>query len=206
MKFAFPGYSVWVRAWQAQVGRATLYLLDTNDPANPPFHRGITSELYGGEPETRLLQEIVLGVGGWRLLRKLGFRRKSVISTKDTQPWPCLNGRARSWKRPGNPLKLHWPQLARAIFSPRTQRCPQDSNRFPPELITKYCRPYAENELKISLVDLLSLGRENPNDDNEQFNMAHLALRGSGAVNGVSRLHGEVSRDLFQSFFSALAA
>ena len=74
LKFAFPGYSVWVRAWQAQVGRAMLYLLDTNDPANPPFHRGITSELYGGGSETRLLQEIVLGVGGWRLLRKLGYR------------------------------------------------------------------------------------------------------------------------------------
>jgi starch phosphorylase len=74
LKFDLPGYSVWVRAWQAQVGRATLYLLDTNDPANPPFHRGITSELYGGGPETRLLQEIVLGVGGWRLLRELGYR------------------------------------------------------------------------------------------------------------------------------------
>src|SRR5262249_18930621 len=74
LKFELPGYSIWVRAWQAQVGRATLYLLDTNDPANPPFHRGITSELYGGGPETRLLQEIVLGIGGWRLLRELGYR------------------------------------------------------------------------------------------------------------------------------------
>ena len=66
-EIALPGYSVWLRAWQAQVGRVRLYLLDSNDAANYPVHRGITSELYGGGSELRLKQELLLGIGGWRL-------------------------------------------------------------------------------------------------------------------------------------------
>ncbi len=69
-----PGYPIWLRAWQVQVGRVKLYLLDSNDLANFPAHRGITSELYGGGPELRLQQEIVLGIGGWRLLHALGIQ------------------------------------------------------------------------------------------------------------------------------------
>ncbi|HET7212183.1 MAG TPA: alpha-glucan family phosphorylase, partial [Terriglobia bacterium] len=71
LEIALPGYSVWLRAWQVQVGRVKLYLLDSNDAANFPAHRGITSELYGGGPELRLKQELLLGIGGWRLLRAL---------------------------------------------------------------------------------------------------------------------------------------
>jgi starch phosphorylase len=74
LEIALPGYSVWVRTWQVQVGRIKLYLLDTNDAANIPVHRGITSELYGGGQELRLKQEIVLGMGGWRLLAALGIK------------------------------------------------------------------------------------------------------------------------------------
>ncbi|MGB8772784.1 MAG: alpha-glucan family phosphorylase, partial [Terriglobales bacterium] len=73
LEIALPGYSVWVRAWQVQVGRVKLYLLDTNDAENFPAHRGITSELYGGGPELRLVQELLLGIGGWRLLQALGI-------------------------------------------------------------------------------------------------------------------------------------
>jgi len=73
LEIALPGYSVWLRAWQVQVGRIKLYLLDSNDAANYPVHRGITSELYGGGPELRLKQELLLGIGGWRLLRALGI-------------------------------------------------------------------------------------------------------------------------------------
>ena len=74
LEIALPGYSVWLRTWQVQVGKAKLYLLDTNDLANLPAHRGITSELYGGGPELRLKQELVLGIGGWRLLAALGIQ------------------------------------------------------------------------------------------------------------------------------------
>ncbi|HZQ45975.1 MAG TPA: alpha-glucan family phosphorylase, partial [Verrucomicrobiae bacterium] len=74
LEIILPGYSVWVRAWQVQVGRVKLYLLDSNDAANFPAHRGITSELYGGGPELRLKQELLLGIGGWRLLTSLGIK------------------------------------------------------------------------------------------------------------------------------------
>ena len=73
LKIELPGYSVWLRTWLVQVGRIKLYLLDSNDAANFPIHRGITSELYGGGPEIRLKQEMVLGIGGWRLLKALGI-------------------------------------------------------------------------------------------------------------------------------------
>ena len=72
LEIELPGRKVWVRAWQAVVGRVKLYLLDSNDPANSPVERGVTSELYGGGPELRLAQEMLLGIGGWRLLEKLG--------------------------------------------------------------------------------------------------------------------------------------
>src|SRR5450432_3639908 len=74
LEIILPGYSVWLRAWQVQVGRVKLYLLDSNDAANFPAHRGITSELYGGGPELRLKQELLLGIGGWRLLAALGIK------------------------------------------------------------------------------------------------------------------------------------
>jgi starch phosphorylase len=200
IKFALPGYNVWVRAWQAHVGRATLYLLDTNDPANPPFHRGITSELYGGGPETRLLQEIVLGVGGWRLLRKLGIHPEVCHLNEGHAAFAVLE-RARSFmKETGQPFEVALAATrAGNLFTTHTA-VPAGFDRFAPELVAKYFAVYAD-ELKISLHDLMALGRENPEDINEQFNMAYLAIRGSGAVNGVSRLHGEVSRGLFQSLF-----
>jgi len=200
VKFALPGYSVWVRAWQAQVGRATLYLLDTNDPANPPFHRGITSELYGGNSETRLLQEIVLGVGGWRLLRKLGYRPEVCHLNEGHAAFAVLE-RARTFmEETGQPFEIALAATrAGNLFTTHTA-VPAGFDRFAPELIAKYLREYTD-EVEITVRDVLALGRENPDDANEQFNMAYLAIRGSGAVNGVSQLHGEVSRTLFQSLF-----
>jgi glycogen phosphorylase len=200
LKFAFPGYCVWVRAWQAQVGRAMLYLLDTNDPANPPFHRGITSELYGGGSETRLLQEIVLGVGGWRLLRKLGYRPEVCHLNEGHAAFAVLE-RARTFmEETGQPFEIALAATrAGNLFTTHTA-VPAGFDRFAPDLVAKYLEDYAE-EVKISLRDVLALGRENPDDHNEQFNMAYLAIRGSGSVNGVSRLHSEVSRTLFQSLF-----
>ena len=69
-----PGFKLWLRCWKVEVGRAHLYLLDSNDLANPPAFRGVTSELYGGDAELRLKQELILGIGGWRMLRALGLR------------------------------------------------------------------------------------------------------------------------------------
>ncbi len=201
LEIPLPGYKLWLRTWQVQVGRVNLYLLDTNDPANPPAHRCITSELYGGGPELRLKQEMVLGIGGWRLLKALGIEPE-VCHLNEGHAALLVLERARSFMeetghsfeealavtRAGNMFTTHTPVAA-------------GFDRFSPGIIRQYLTWYAEKGLGISIEDLLALGRLNPRDSSEDFNMAHLAMRGSAAVNGVSRLHGEVSRRIFQPLF-----
>jgi starch phosphorylase len=196
-----PGFMLRIRTWQVQVGRTKLYLLDTNDPENLPEYRGITSELYGGGPELRLQQERVLGIGGWRLLRALKIE-PSVCHLNEGHAAFAVLERARCFTedngvpfaealaatRAGNLFTTHTPVAA-------------GFDRFEPWLMADRCREYAERELGITFGEMMALGRKDPQDNNEPFNMAYLAIRGSGAVNGVSRLHGEVSRRIFSSIF-----
>ncbi len=199
--FLPPGAKVWIRTWEVQVGRTRLYLLDTNDPANLPQHRGISTELYGGDPETRLKQELVLGIVGWRLLRALGIQPEVCHLNEGHAAFAVLE-RARSYMEDtGRPFHEAL-EITRAgnIFTTHTAVA-AGFDRFLPELIRQYLSAYAEQELGISVKELFALGRINPEDDSEPFNMAYLAIRGSGSVNGVSRLHGHVSRRLFQPLF-----
>jgi glycogen phosphorylase len=201
LEVALPGYSVWLRAWQVQVGRVKLYLLDSNDAANFPAHRGITSELYGGGPELRLKQELLLGIGGWRLLSALGIQPEVCHLNEGHAAFAVLE-RARSFmEATGQPFDVAL-AVTRAgnLFTTHTAVA-AGFDCFTPTLIEQYLGGYAQQKLGITLNDLLALGRQNANDSSESFNMAYLALRGSGAVNGVSRLHGEVSRKLFQALF-----
>jgi starch phosphorylase len=201
LAIALPGSKFWIRVWQVQVGRVKLYLLDTNDPANPPTLRGITSELYGGGPELRLKQELVLGIGGWRLLRALGLRPEVCHLNEGHAAFAVLE-RARSYMEDnGKPFDVAL-AVTRAgnLFTTHT---PVEAgfDRFAPSLMERYLRKYAEEKLSISFDELLALGRGDRNDASEPFNMAYLATRGSGAINGVSKLHGQVSRRLFQPLF-----
>jgi len=201
LKIALPGYSVWLRVWQVQVGRVKLYLLDTNDAANFPAHRGITSELYGGGPELRLKQEMVLGIGGWRLLVALGIQPEVCHLNEGHAAFAVLE-RARSFmKETGQPFEVAL-AVTRAgnLFTTHTA-VGAGFDRFAPALIEQYLGWYAQEKLGITIHELLALGRQNPNDASESFNMAYLAIRGSGAVNGVSQLHGKVSRHLFEPLF-----
>ena len=201
IEIALPGYSVWLRAWQVQAGRVKLYLLDSNDAANLPIHRSITSELYGGGPELRLKQELLLGIGGWRLLSALGIKPEVCHLNEGHAAFATLE-RARSFmEETGQPFESAL-AVTRAgnIFTTHTAVA-AGFDRFTPALIEQYLGGYAEKKLGITLHDLLALGRQNPNDPSESFNMAYLAIRGSGAVNGVSRLHGKVSRHLFEPLF-----
>jgi starch phosphorylase len=196
-----PGFRLWIRTWEVEVGRVKLYLLDTNDPANLPEYRGITSELYGGGPRLRISQEQVLGIGGWRLLRALGIQPEVCHLNEGHAAFAVLE-RARDYMvdakvsfeaaltitRAGNLFTTHTPVEA-------------GFDKFAPELMERRFRAYLQDALHISISDLLALGRRNPEDASEPFSMALLALRGSGAVNGVSRLHGKVSRRLFQNLF-----
>ena len=196
-----PGRSLHLRTWYAQVGRRSLLLLDSNDLLNVPGDRGITSELYGGGTEMRLQQEMVLGIGGWRLLERLGMdcpvchlneghaafailERAHQYMSRNDQTFPV----ALRITRAGNLFTTHTPVEA-------------GFDRFEPDLFSLYFREYA-GELGIGLDELLALGRADAADANEPFNMAYLAVRGAGAVNGVSRLHGEVSRRIFQPLFA----
>ncbi len=198
---SMPGVKLWIRVWQVKVGRVKLYLLDTNDPANLPSFRGITSELYGGGPELRLRQELVLGVGGWRLLRALGLEPEVCHLNEGHAAFAVLE-RARSYMADNaQPFDVAL-AVTRAgnLFTTHTA-VEAGFDRFAPSLIERYLRKFAEAELSISFDDLLALGRRNRQDSSEPFNMAYLAIHGSGAINGVSKLHGQVSRQLFQPLF-----
>jgi starch phosphorylase len=201
LEIALPGYSVWLRAWQVLVGRVKLYLLDSNDAANFPAHRGITSELYGGGPELRLKQETLLGIGGWRLLAALGIKPDVCHLNEGHAAFAVLE-RARSFMQENaQPFDVALAATrAGNLFTTHTAVA-AGFDRFTPSLIEQYLGHYATDKLGITLHDLLALGRQNPDDPSENFNMAYLAIRGSGSVNGVSRLHGQVSRQLFSPLF-----
>jgi starch phosphorylase len=201
LEIALPGYAIWLRAWQVQVGRVKLYLLDSNDAANFPAHRGITSELYGGGPELRLKQEMLLGIGGWRLLAALGIKPEVCHLNEGHAAFAVLE-RARSFMAETGCTFEVALAVTRAgnLFTTHTAVA-AGFDRFAPALIEQYLSGYASTQLGITLHDLLALGRQNPSDASEPFNMAYLAIRGSGAVNGVSSLHGRVSRHLFAPLF-----
>jgi glycogen phosphorylase len=196
-----PEAKIWVRAWQAQVGRAKLYLLDTNDSANLPTHRGIASELYGGGQEMRLKQEMVLGMCGWRLLSALGLHPEVCHMNEGHAAFVVLERALSFMQQHGQPFNIAL-TVTRAgnLFTTHT---PVEAgfDRFAPDLMKQYLAQYGERELRIGFDELMALGRRDPRDRSEPFNMAYLATRGSGAVNGVSRLHGKVSREIFQSLF-----
>ncbi|MGO8756248.1 MAG: alpha-glucan family phosphorylase, partial [Gallionellaceae bacterium] len=201
LEVALPGYSVWLRAWQVQVGRVKLYLLDSNDAANYPAHRGITSELYGGGPDLRLKQELLLGLGGWRLLRALGLQPEVCHLNEGHAAFAVLERARNFMEETGQPFEVAL-AVTRAgnLFTTHTAVA-AGFDRFAPALIEQYLGGYADKKLGITLHDLMALGRQNSNDSAENFNMAYLAIRGSGAVNGVSRLHGQLSRQLFKPLF-----
>jgi len=201
LQIQLPGSKIWLRCWEVSVGRAKLYLLDTNDFANTAAHRGITSELYGGDAEMRLKQEIVLGIGGWRLLRALGLTPEVCHLNEGHAAFAVLE-RACSYMEDHKKTFDLAMNITRAgnIFTTHTA-VSAGFDRFDPMLIRTYLSHYAVDELAISVDDLLALGRQNPEDNSEPFNMAYLAVRGSGQINGVSKLHGKVSREIFQTLF-----
>ena len=201
LKIELPGYSVWLRTWLVQVGRIKLYLLDSNDAANFPIHRGITSELYGGGSELRLKQEMVLGIGGWRLLKALGIHAEVCHLNEGHAAFAILERAADFMENTGQPFDNAMTSTRPGnIFTTHTAVA-AGFDLFSPNLIDQYMGEYAEKKLGISRQQLLTLGRADALNQSEKFNMAYLAIRGSGAVNGVSRLHGEVSRHIFEPLF-----
>jgi len=202
LELQFPGRKVWLRAWQANIGRVTLYLLDSNDGANMPFHRGITSELYGGGSELRLMQELVLGIGGWRLLQLLNIKADVCHLNEGHAAFAVLERAACFMEHTGKPFDVAL--AATRVGNLFTTHTPVAAgfDRFDPPLVSRYLQSLVAPLMPgITMDELLALGRLNSADSSEPFNMAYLAIRGSGAINAVSRLHGAVSRDIFADLF-----
>lgn len=186
----FPGRTVFFRVYKAMVGNIPLYLLDSNDFLNEPTDRGITSELYGGGIETRLKQEVALGIGGVRLLKALGIEADIFHLNEGHAAFATLERaryREESFEEAFKKVK------EKTLFTTHT---PVEAgfDRFPIDIMRTGFAEYAKS-LGISIEDLLALGQVEKSDP---FNMAYLAVRGSAYVNGVSKLHGEVSQKLFE--------
>jgi starch phosphorylase len=197
IRVGFPGRMVAAQIWEAQVGRVRLYLLDTNVEENSPEDRTITSELYGGDVETRIQQEIVLGIGGVQALHELDIHPAVYHMNEGHSAFMALERARRCMESRNVPFEVAL-EATRAgnLFTTHTP-VPAGIDLFSPELMDKYFGGYYPS-LGISRKDFLALGRENPNDKAEPFSMAVLAFRAAASANGVSRLHGEVSRKMWQ--------
>lgn len=201
VEIGFPGRQILAQIWKAQVGRVPLYLLDTNIKDNTPEDRKVTGALYGGDRELRIQQEIVLGIGGMRALKVMGIRPTVCHMNEGHSAFLGLErtrmvmeelglsySEARQLAAAGNVFTTHTPVAA-------------GFDRFDPWLMEKYFREYSEC-LRLSFERLLGFGRQNQLDSNEPFNMANLAARHSSCANGVSRLHGHVTRKMVHSMWS----
>ena len=200
VSIAFPGRSVFAKAWRVNVGRVGLFLLDTDIEENSSEDRGITSRLYGGDSEMRIKQEMFLGVGGIRLLEAMGMKPTIYHCNEGHAAFSGLE-RLRVYINKHNLDFDVALELVRAstLFTTHTP-VPAGHDAFEEHLIRTYMPHYA-NRMNISWERFMGLGRFNPNNPNEKFSMSVLATNLSQEVNGVSKIHGRVSREMFQSLW-----
>ncbi|NOY06136.1 MAG: alpha-glucan family phosphorylase, partial [Chlorobi bacterium] len=187
-------------AWRINVGRVTIYLLDTDRPENELHHRDITAHVYGGDSTTRIMQEIVLGIGGVRFLRKIGvepgvfhmneghpaFLTVELLREKITEGLP--REEAQAWVKNRCTFTTHTP-------------VPAGHDRFSPDMM-EYIMAGFLKSLDMDMRELMSFGRVRPDNPEEPFCMTVLALKLSRAANGVSELHGRVSREMWKDVFN----
>lgn len=195
-----PARQLFLRVWLVQVGRISLYLLDSNDLMNSPVDQAITAELYGGGDEMRLLQEIVLGIGGWRLLDALEIPAEICHLNEGHAAFVALE-RIRAFQQQHQVCfdQALWATRAGNIFTTHTP-VSAGFDRFSPELIEQYLTEYVQS-LGISFAQFLALGQTSVDHSDKRFNMTYFALRTCAAVNGVSHLHGQVSQQLFHHLY-----
>ena len=196
-----PTGTVHAQIWRAQVGRIPLYLLDTNIPENPaPADRDITDQLYGGDAELRLKQELMLGIGGMRALEALGLDPVVYHMNEGHSAFLALERTRRLMAAQG--LSFEEARTAASAGLVFTTHTPVAAGHdaFPPDLMARYFESY-RRELGLSLPDLLGLGRQDPANGAEPFAMSVLALRFATYANGVSRLHGRVSRKMWRGLW-----
>jgi glycogen phosphorylase len=203
IKVPFPGREVQARVWRIQVGRVPLYLLDTNIPQNNSDDRQITSRLYGGDNDMRVRQEMILGIGGVRALRELG-KMPTVCHMNEGHSAFCGLERIRIFMEEQNVdfATAREAVTAGTVFTTHTP-VPAGNDIFAPQLVENYFSSFLP-QLKIDKNEFLGLGRQNPRDLNEPFCMTVLAIRLSNSSNGVSKLHGTVSRKMWKNIWPDL--
>ena len=195
----YINYQVYAYVWKVQVGRVPLYLLDTDNELNSEFDRPITFQLYGGDWENRLKQEILLGIGGMLTLKAMGIT-KDVYHCNEGHAALCNLYRLTDYIKQGLTFNQAM-ELVRAsgLYTVHTP-VPAGHDYFDEGLFGKYMSGYAQ-QLGITWDELMDLGRINPGDKNERFCMSTFACNTCQEVNGVSWLHGKVSQDMFSGIW-----
>lgn len=194
--------SVKYQAWRLQVGRVPVYLLDTNLPQNEDRFRSLTAHVYGGDQDTRIGQEVLLGIGGVRLLRTLGIRPSVFHMNEGHSAFLTLELlreqlAAKKAREEGTAIVRE-----QCVFTTHTP-VPAGHDRFHRGLIEAHFGTFA-GTLGMSVDDFMGFGRINPSDGNETFCVTVLALKMSRAANGVSKLNGRVSREMWQSLYPGM--
>lgn len=199
----YPGGRVAAHIWRVKVGRIELYLLDTNIQENSAEYRDITDELYGGDGEKRIQQEIMLGIGGIRALKALGIEANVFHLNEGHSAFLALE-RIRNAIKKYNFTFDEAKELTKAgnIFTTHTP-VPAGIDRFSPQLIDKYFASYYQ-ELKITRNDFLALGRRETTGKTEDFSMAILAINLASHINGVSKLHRYISRNMWKELWNQI--
>jgi glycogen phosphorylase len=193
--------NVLAQVWRAEVGRVTLYLLDTNIPENVETDRWVTGHLYGGDRETRIVQEMLLGIGGVRLLRKLGVtphvfhlnEGHSAFLTFELAR-EVIQSEKRGWTEAVDVVRRQ------CVFTTHTPVA-AGNDEFEATLVTRVFGPSYARELGLTEDQFLGLGRTDPNNKTQRYGLTPLAIRMCRSTNGVSRKHGDVSRALWLKLF-----
>ncbi len=192
-----PGRVLRAQLWRAQVGRVPLYLLDANIPGNRPDDRDVTDRLYGGDMDMRIRQEILLGIGGIRALAAVGINPTVCHMNEGHSAFLALERiRLLMGSRGVGFAEAREASAAGIVFTTHTP-VPAGIDVFYPDMVERYFGGYYR-ALGLAQREFMALGRQDPNNDQEPFSMAVAALRLASKANGVSKLHGDVSRSLWQ--------
>jgi glycogen phosphorylase len=199
----FPGRTVFLKVWQIKVGRIAIHMLDSNHEKNSEYDRRLTAQLYGGNPEMRLQQEIILGIGGVKMLDALGIQVTVVHMNEGHSAFTPFE-RARALMKDKGLAFAEALEVVRqsSVFTTHTN-VQAAHDVFSPDLLKNYFGPFLR-EFNISLHDFMASGRVHPENQLENFSMTVAAVKNSAFVNGVSALHSEVSRDMLKNLWPAV--
>ena len=193
--------NVLAQVWRAEVGRVSLYLLDTNIPENVETDRWVTGHLYGGDRETRIVQEMLLGIGGVRLLRKLGIKPHVFHLNEGHSAFLTLELAREAIQTEGRTMAEATERVrAQCVFTTHTPVA-AGNDEFDAALVSSCFGSTYLHELGLGQDEFLGLGRVNPKNSAERFGLTPLAIRMCRSTNGVSKKHGEVSRELWKQLW-----